>query len=95
MRDHDQSLWQQTCRERVESTVLTNTLTVDLAVIGGGYTGCAAALTAARAGASVCLLEAQEIGHGGSGRNVGLANAGLWLPPEDIRAHLGQRQGIA
>ncbi len=93
MRDHDHSLWQKTCRERVESAVLTETLTVDLAVIGGGYTGCAAALTAARAGASVCLLEAQEIGHGGSGRNVGLANAGLWLPPEDIRAHLGAESG--
>lgn len=66
---------------------------VDLAVIGGGYTGCSAALTAAEAGASVCLLEAQGIGHGGSGRNVGLVNAGLWLPPQQICDHLGQAVG--
>nr|WP_174822771.1 FAD-binding oxidoreductase [Ruegeria lacuscaerulensis] len=86
-------MWLKTCREHVDSAPLTGKLTVDLAVIGGGYTGCSAALTAARAGATVCLLEAQEIGHGGSGRNVGLANAGLWLPPADIRAHLGGEAG--
>jgi len=91
--DHDQSLWLKTCREHVDCAPLSGDLTVDLAVIGGGYTGCSAALTAAQAGASVCLLEAQEIGHGGSGRNVGLANAGLWLPPDEIRAHLGPETG--
>ncbi|WP_037308979.1 NAD(P)/FAD-dependent oxidoreductase [Ruegeria halocynthiae] len=93
MSDHDQSLWLKTCREHVDSTSLTSDIAVDLAVIGGGYTGCSAALAAVQAGASVCLLEAQEIGHGGSGRNVGLANAGLWLPPADIRAHLGAEAG--
>ncbi len=93
MSDHDQSLWRKTCHEQIDSAPLTNDLTVDLAVIGGGYTGCSAALTAAQAGASVCLLEAQEIGHGGSGRNVGLVNAGLWLPPADIRGHLGDEAG--
>ena len=77
MSDHDQPLWLQNCREHVDSPPLTRDLTVDLAVIGGGYTGCSAALTAARAGASVCLLEAKEIGHGGSGRNVGLERVGL------------------
>jgi len=91
--DHEQSLWLKTCAEHVDSHPLTRDLTVDLAVIGGGYTGCSAALTAAQEGASVCLLEAQEIGFGGSGRNVGLVNAGLWLPPDDIRAHLGHEAG--
>lgn len=93
MSDHNQSLWLDTCHEQVDSPPLTRDVTVDLAVIGGGYTGCSAALTAAQAGASVCLLEADEIGHGGSGRNVGLVNAGLWLPPADIRAHLGNEVG--
>ena len=93
MSDHDQSLWRKTCRENTQSAPLAGDLTVDLAVIGGGYTGCSAALTAAQAGASVCLLEAQDIGHGGSGRNVGLVNAGLWLPPDELRAHLGDEAG--
>lgn len=91
--EFDQPVWLHSCREPVQSHVLMQDRTVDLAVIGGGYTGCSAALTAAEAGASVCLLEAQEIGHGGSGRNVGLANAGLWLPQAEIRAHLGVRAG--
>lgn len=44
-------------------------------------------------GASVCLLEAESIGHGGSGRNVGLVNAGLWLPPETVVAQMGAVAG--
>ncbi|WP_170366726.1 NAD(P)/FAD-dependent oxidoreductase [Ruegeria arenilitoris] len=91
--DPEISLWTKTSRERVDAPPLTGPVTVDLAVIGGGYTGCSAALHAAQAGASVCLLESLEIGHGGSGRNVGLANAGLWLPPAEIRAHLGRAAG--
>ena len=55
--------------------------------------GTAAALAAAKAGARVCLLEANRIGHGGSGRNVGLVNAGLWLPPDTITAQLGPETG--
>ncbi|MDF1836007.1 MAG: FAD-dependent oxidoreductase, partial [Alteraurantiacibacter sp. bin_em_oilr2.035] len=43
--------------------------------------------------ASVTLLEAHLIGHGGSGRNVGLVNAGLWLPPESVIKRLGQAAG--
>ncbi len=89
----EHAMWRETCRETLDTPPLTNDLTVDLAVIGGGYTGCTAALTAAQAGASVCLLEAQDIGYGGSGRNVGLVNAGLWLPPEDIRSHIGHEAG--
>ena len=39
------------------------------------------------------MIEAQQIGFGGSGRNVGLVNAGLWLPPQDVRAAMGERHG--
>jgi glycine/D-amino acid oxidase-like deaminating enzyme len=62
-------------------------------VIGGGYTGLSAALAAAEQGAEVVLLEAARVGHGGSGRNAGLVNAGLWLPPDDIAARLGHGPG--
>jgi glycine/D-amino acid oxidase-like deaminating enzyme len=44
-------------------------------------------------GASVALLEAHDIGYGGSGRNVGLVNAGLWLTPETIVAQMGGVEG--
>ncbi|SDC41297.1 NAD(P)/FAD-dependent oxidoreductase [Ruegeria marina] len=91
--ENDSNLWHKTCAEQVSAPPLESDTSVDLVIVGGGFTGVSAALHAAQAGASVCLLEAQEIGHGGSGRNVGLANAGLWLPPDDIRAHLGQQAG--
>ncbi|NVK32513.1 MAG: FAD-binding oxidoreductase, partial [Gammaproteobacteria bacterium] len=54
-----------------------------------------AALHLAREGADVVLLEATHIGYGGSGRNVGLVNAGLWLPPDDIESRLGVDKGSA
>lgn len=87
------NLWRTTARETFTAPPLDTHRTVDLAIIGGGFTGCAAALQAARDGASVCLLEAQTIGHGGSGRNVGLVNAGLWLPPDTVRAQMGDESG--
>ncbi|NDV51121.1 MULTISPECIES: FAD-binding oxidoreductase [unclassified Salipiger] len=87
------NLWHASASEEVLAPPLENDLDVDLAVIGGGFTGCAAALEAARLGASVALLEGREIGHGGSGRNVGLVNAGLWLPPDEILAQMGEAAG--
>ena len=44
---------------------------VDVAIIGAGIVGCAAALELARGGASVALFEARAIGAGASGRNSG------------------------
>lgn len=87
------NLWRASAREAFTAPPLDTDRTVDLAIIGGGFTGCAAALEAARQGASVCLLEAMTIGHGGSGRNVGLVNAGLWLPPDTVRAQMGETAG--
>lgn len=62
----------------------------DLAIVGGGFTGLSTALHAAQRGLNCHVLEAETVGHGGSGRNVGLVNAGLWLPPQDVHARLGK-----
>ncbi len=92
--DPQDNLWQASSNERVVTQPLAADVSADLAVIGGGFTGCSAALQAASDGASVVLVEADTIGHGGSGRNVGLVNAGLWLPPDDIIAELGETTGL-
>lgn len=91
--DADRNLWRDSAKETFEADVFTGKTSVDLCILGGGFTGCSAALTAAQQGASVLLLEAETIGHGGSGRNVGLVNAGLWLPPQAVCDALGQGQG--
>lgn len=87
------SLWHHTCLETETAGALAGDIEADLVVIGGGYTGLSAALHAALDGAKVILMEASEFGAGGSGRNVGLVNAGLWLPPEEINARLGAENG--
>jgi glycine/D-amino acid oxidase-like deaminating enzyme len=86
-------LWRTSSREDSGATPLDRDVAVDLVVVGGGFTGTAAALAAAGRGASVCVLEAGIIGHGGSGRNVGLVNAGLWLPPDTVIAQMGEAEG--
>ena len=48
---------------------------VDLAIIGGGYTGMSAALTAAEAGVETLVLDAQLPGEGASTRNGGMIGA--------------------
>lgn len=52
---------------------------VDVAIVGSGYTGLVAALTLARAGAQVAVLEQQTIGWGASARNGGMVSPGLKL----------------
>ena len=86
-------LWRASSREEVVAPPLDGDRHVDLAIVGGGFTGLSAALEAARRGASVCVLEAETFGHGGSGRNVGLVNAGLWIPPDTIVEELGEAAG--
>ena len=87
------NLWVDTAPRVPTYPALAGELDVDLTIIGGGYTGCSAALHAARQGVRVCLLEAVTIGHGGSGRNVGLVNAGLWITPAQVERELGASAG--
>src|SRR5690606_6888151 len=88
------NLWRASSTMVVEAPPLYADTTADLVVIGGCFTGNAAALEAARRGASVVLLEAETFGHGGSGPNVGLVNAGLWLPPLEVMKQIGQEAGL-
>ena len=62
----------------------------DVAVIGGGLTGCAAALALAKKGARVVLLEAETIGHAASGRNGGMCNNGFAQDYSAMSAKLGK-----
>ena len=52
----------------------------DVAVVGGGITGCSCALALAEAGKKVRLFEAREIAGGASGRNGGFALRGGAAP---------------
>jgi glycine/D-amino acid oxidase-like deaminating enzyme len=63
--------------------------TVDVAVVGGGFTGLSAALALARLGASVAVLEADRVGAAASGRNGGHVNNGTSHAFAGLAARLG------
>jgi glycine/D-amino acid oxidase-like deaminating enzyme len=62
---------------------------VDVAVIGGGFTGLSAALALGQRGATVALLDAGRIGGGASGRNGGHVNTGVAQDFSALVAQLG------
>ncbi len=62
---------------------------VDVAVVGGGIPGLAAARTLAGRGASVAVLESETMGWGASSRNGGMALTGLKLDAEVVEARYG------
>jgi glycine/D-amino acid oxidase-like deaminating enzyme len=62
---------------------------VDVAVIGGGVTGCACALALAEAGRRVRVYEARQIAGGASGRNGGFALRGGAPAYDEARVNLG------
>ena len=87
------SIWNTTAVETEPSQNSAVEGQVDVAIVGGGFTGLSTALHCVERGLSCHVLEASQIGFGGSGRNVGLVNAGAWLPPQDIRKILGEDDG--
>ena len=86
-------LWARTAPPAPATSPLAGDRRADVVVIGGGYTGLSAALHLAERGASAIVLEGAGIGFGGSGRNVGLVNAGMWVMPSDLPAILGPEHG--
>lgn len=67
----DSTLWFATAVPAPPTTQLADRIDADVCVVGAGYTGLTTALELARKGVKVVLLEAQEAGFGGSGRNAG------------------------
>ena len=63
---------------------------VDVAVIGSGITGLSAAMTLAKCGASVAVLEAKSIGWGASSRNGGMVLTGLKIPMQTAIKRYGR-----
>lgn len=89
------SWYQATVDDRPEYPPLDGSRTVDVAIIGGGFTGLQAAYNLAMAGVSVLLIEGHRIGDGASGRNGGQLGTGQRAWPDELEAELGYERSKA
>lgn len=93
-RENLKSLWADKALPAPQTEVLHNDIDVDVIVIGAGYTGISSALHLAKAGKKVAVLEAREIGHGGSGTNNGMLIPALVSAyPNGLKKHFGAERG--
>lgn len=89
----DQVLWSTLVDDVPHYAPIQNDKKVDVCVIGAGFTGLSTAIHLAEKGYRVAVLEANHIGAGGSGRNVGLVNAGTWAQPDELNKFMGEQAG--
>lgn len=75
--DFPLSYYADSLADQTDFEQLAGDLAVDVAIVGGGFTGVASALFLAEKGYSVALLEQFRIGWGASGRNGGQVIGGF------------------
>jgi len=88
------ALWMATAVPAPATTSLTGKQKhYDAIVVGAGFTGLNAALSLAEQGKAVCVLEAEGLGFGASGRSGGQVNMGLNLGPSALIDKFGRDTG--
>ncbi len=85
------SYYAATLNEETDYPTLLGAVTVDIAIIGGGFTGVATAVELAERGYKVALVETHRIGWGASGRNGGQVTGSL---SGDAAMHKQMRQWL-
>lgn len=85
--EHTTSYYAASVNEATKYPRLKGDIRTDVCVIGAGFTGVATALSLAEKSYGVCVLEANRIGWGASGRNGGQLIAGISGVDKLVRAH--------
>ncbi|WP_414447232.1 NAD(P)/FAD-dependent oxidoreductase [Burkholderia sp. 22PA0099] len=83
------SYWLDTAPRLTQPTDAALPARVDVAIVGGGFTGLSAALALAKRGVSVAVLEAGRAAGQASGRNGGQCNTGIAQDFAGMSAKLG------
>ncbi len=97
MLDHrDKSFWLATYGDYTPEPPLQGESKLDIAIIGGGFTGLSTAfnLRLADPGLSVAVLEAEIVGFGASGRNGGFSMTLFGLEPAVTKAIFGHQRTV-
>lgn len=73
---------------------LADEVSADVAIVGGGFAGCSAALSLAEAGRDAVIIEGNEVGWGAAGRNAGhVAPHATKLEPDTVLKIYGPHYG--
>jgi glycine/D-amino acid oxidase-like deaminating enzyme len=88
--NHANSYYAYTINNPVNYPFLNESISTDICIIGGGFTGVASAIELAERGYQVVLLEAHRIAWGASGRNGGQMIRGIGHDLEIFRNQIGQ-----
>ena len=97
MKDYsDKSFWLATYGDYLPNPALPGDLKVDIAIIGGGFTGLSAAYNLRKddQGLSVVVLEGEVVGFGASGRNGGFSMTLFGLEPAVTKAIFGHQRTV-
>src|ERR1700676_1193064 len=88
-----QSLWGATATPVFTLPELRGSARAQVLIIGGGYTGRSAALHLCESGVDVVVVEAAELGEGGSGLNGGQVIPGVKHDPDKLEQMFGAGLG--
>jgi glycine/D-amino acid oxidase-like deaminating enzyme len=88
-----QSLWSVTAPPGPECARLAAAEKTQVAIVGAGYTGLAAALHLAEAGVDVVVLESRDVGECASGLNGGQVIPGVKHDPDTLETLFGVQAG--
>jgi gamma-glutamylputrescine oxidase len=91
--DYPASYYAATANPSGRRDALCGAVEADVVVVGGGFTGLSAALSAAEAGFSVVLVEAKRIAWAASGRNGGQMIPGMRWAATDLVEKFGADDG--
>jgi glycine/D-amino acid oxidase-like deaminating enzyme len=97
MKDYsDKSFWLATYGEYAPNPALQGDLMVDIAIIGGGFTGLSTAYNLRKddQGVSVAVFEGEVVGFGASGRNGGFSMTLFGLEPAVTKALFGHQRTV-